>query len=543
MGPAQSSVAHAPVPHAAVGGIVPPLEADLLVVGGGINGAGIARDAAGRGLRVVLCEQGDLAQGTSSRSSRLIHGGLRYLEYGEWRLVREALQEREILLAAAPHLVRPLCFVLPHVQGMRPAWMLRLGLFLYDHLARRRRLPASRAIALDQAPEGAAVRPHLRRAFVYADCRTDDARLVVLNAVGAAERGARVLLHTEFVDAIPEAGAWRARLRAARTGATSTLRVRAIVNAAGPWVEAVAPRIGGVARQRHARLVKGSHLVVRRFWQGEHAFLLQNTDRRVVFVTPYEDDFAMIGTTDIPYASDPGCVRIGEQEARYLCDAVNRQLRCTLTPADAVYTFSGVRCLVDDARDNPSAVTRDYVLELAAGAGHGPVLTVLGGKITTYRRLAEHAVDLLAPHLPASGPRWTAAVPLPGGDLAGEDVGVAQQRFLAAAHFLPSAHARALFDRHGRIATAIVGDVAGLSDMGIHFGAGLYERELRYLVDREWAASVEDVLWRRTKLGLRLDAAQVERLREWLAGRDPTVAQTPASHPAPLAGAPDATKA
>ena len=318
--------------------------------------------------------------------------------------------------------------------------------------------------------------------------------------------------------------------------------MRAIVNAAGPWVEAVAPRIGGVARQRHARLVKGSHLVVRRFWQGEHAFLLQNTDRRVVFVTPYEDDFAMIGTTDIPYASDPGCVRIGEQEARYLCDAVNRQLRCTLTPADAVYTFSGVRCLVDDARDNPSAVTRDYVLELAAGAGHGPVLTVLGG----------------VHHLPAPGrargrPAGTASTRI-GSALdrrraaarwrsCEEDVGVAQQRFLAAAHFLPSAHARALFDRHGRIATAIVGDVAGLSDMGIHFGAGLYERELRYLVDREWAASVEDVLWRRTKLGLRLDAAQVERLREWLAGRDPTVAQTPASHPAPVAGAPDATKA
>jgi len=520
-----------------------PLDADLLVIGGGINGAGIARDAAGRGLRVVLCEQGDLAQGTSSRSSRLIHGGLRYLEYGEWRLVREALQEREILLAAAPHLVRPLSFVLPHVPGMRPAWMLRVGLFLYDHLARRRQLPASRAVALARSPEGAAVRAHLRRAFVYTDCRTDDARLVALNAVGAAALGARVQLHTQFVAATGAAQAWRVQLRDMRTGASGTLLVRAIVNAAGPWVEDVATRIGGVARRRRARLVKGSHLVVPRFWRGDHGFLLQNDDGRVIFVTPYEEDFAMIGTTDIPYAAAPESVQISEAEAQYLCAAVNRQLRCELSPADAVYSFSGVRCLVDDAKADPSAVTRDYVLDLATAAAHAPVLTVLGGKITTYRRLAEHALDLLRPHFPAQGPRWTAGVPLPGGELGHADVAVALDRFLAHASFLPQAHARGLFDRHGSIAASIVGTARAAEDLGMHFGAGLYEREVEYLVRSEWALSLEDVLWRRTKFGLRLDAAQCARLQDWLAAHGLRHAQEPTLPPAPLAGAPAASNA
>lgn len=487
-------------------------DADLLVIGGGINGAGIARDAAGRGLRVVLCERGDLAQGTSSRSSRLIHGGLRYLEYGEFRLVREALREREVLMSLAPHLVRPVRFVLPHVEGMRPAWMLRLGLFAYDHLARRRRLPASSALRLREVPEGAAVREQYRRGFAYADCRADDARLVVLNAVGARERGAQVRLHTDLVEATPEGGTWRARLRSA-DGTEASLRARAIVNAAGPWVEEVAARIPGVARRRHARLIKGSHLVVPKFWRGEHAYLLQNVDRRVVFVTPYEYDFAMVGTTDIPFDGDPAAASISPEEESYLCDAVNRQLRCALAPRDAVHRFSGVRSLADDAHADPSAVTRDYVIDAPMPRGHPPILTILGGKITTYRRLAEHALALLAPHFPGLPAAWTEAAPLPGGAIEAGDFARAQARFFAAAAFLPAEHARALFDRHGSIAYGLVAGGTAAS-MGEHLGGGLYECELEHLVRKEWARSAEDILWRRTKVGLRISEAQRARVED-----------------------------
>lgn len=495
---------------------------DLLVVGGGINGTGIARDAAGRGLRVVLCEKDDLAQGTSSRSSRLIHGGLRYLEHGQLRLVREALHEREILLRIAPHLVRPMRFVLPHVAGMRPAWMLRLGLFLYDHLAHRASLPASRTAWLDAVPEGAAVRPGHRRGFLYSDCRTDDARLVVHNALGAQALGARILTRCELVDARCHDGLWHARLRE-RSGAVREQAARVLVNAAGPWVDALALRVPAARHAHRIRLVKGSHLVVPKFWSGDHGYLLQHTDRRVVFVTPYENDYAMVGTTDVAYEGAPDAVAISAEETHYLCDAVNRQLRCALSPADVVYAYSGVRPLVDDAHDDPAAVTRDYVLDLAGGAApaaHPPLLTVLGGKITTFRRLAEQALELLRPALPAMGPAWTAHAPLPGGALGDQGYEGALAQFRAAAAFLPAEHALGLFARHGAAAGAVLAGGRDLAALGRHFGAGLYECEVRHFMAHEWARDCEDVLWRRSKFGLRLAEDARAQLAQWMQGQD-----------------------
>jgi len=503
---------------------------DLLVIGGGINGTGIARDAAGRGLSAVLCDKDDLGQGTSSRSSRLIHGGLRYLEHGEVRLVREALRERETLLRVAPHLVRPLNFVLPHVPGMRPVWLLRLGLFLYDHLAHRGRLPVSRSLWLDTAPEGRAVQPHLRRGFIYSDCRTDDARLVVLNALGARELGAGVLTRHELVAAQFRDGLWQARLRNSQLGTTIDLTARAVVNAAGPWVDAIAGRLDASGRANRIRLIKGSHIVVPRFWEGDHGFLLQNTDRRVVFVTPYESGLALVGTTDVDYSGPPDSVAVSAEEIDYLCAAANRQLRCSLTAADVVHSYAGVRALVNDAQDNPAAVTRDYVLDLAgvpprkAAATHaqgaGPLLTVLGGKITTFRRLAEQAIELLRPVFPQMGPAWTGHTPLPGGDLAADDVDAAHARFLAQAHFLPVEHARGLFERHGSRAASIFADTRNLAAMGRHFGAGLYESEARHFIAHEWAMSAEDVLWRRSKFGLRLSTEQHAQFARWISSGD-----------------------
>jgi glycerol-3-phosphate dehydrogenase len=514
----------------------PTQPADLLVIGGGINGTGIARDAAGRGLRVVLCEKDDLAQGTSSRSSRLIHGGLRYLEHGEFRLVREALRERETLLRIAPHLVRPMCFVLPHVAGMRPAWLLRLGLFLYDHLARRAALPASRTAWLDAIPEGAAVRPGHRRGFLYSDCRTDDARLVVHNAQDAHAHGARIFTRCELLDAQPRDGLWHARLRDTRSGSVRDQVARVLVNAAGPWVDTLALRVAVDPRKRRIRLIKGSHLVVPKFWSGEHGYLLQHSDRRVIFVVPYEEGYALVGTTDVAYEGAPEAVAISAEETRYLCEAVNRQMRCALTAADVRYAYSGVRALVDDEHDNPSAVTRDYVLDLAgappssagsaAGAAHPLLLTVLGGKITTYRHLAEQSLELLRPALPAMGPAWTAHASLPGGDLAGGSYEKALAAFLTEAGFLPADHARGLFARHGSAARRILAGRTQLAAMGRHFGAGLYECEVRHFMTHEWAQESEDVLWRRSKFGLRLAGESHDQLVQWMRG---AAAAAPAS--------------
>jgi glycerol-3-phosphate dehydrogenase len=475
---------------------------DLLVIGGGVNGAGIARDAAGRGLSVVLCEKDDLAQGTSSRSGKLIHGGLRYLEYYEFRLVREALIEREVLLNAAPHIVWPMRFVLPHSPEQRPAWLVRLGLFLYDHLGGRQKLPGCRNIDLRRDPEGAPIRGDFVRAFEYSDCWVDDARLVSLNALDAKERGALVMTRTAVTSARRNDGAWHVQLTAA-DGTQSQLRAKAIANAAGPWVENVINQVAGSNSPRRVRLVKGSHIVVPKFWQGPHAYLFQNTDGRVIFVNPYEKDMALIGTTDIPYEGRAEDVAIDEGEVDYLLAAVNRYIKTPVRKESIIHKFSGVRPLYDDNAENPSAVTRDYVFDIA---GEPPMLSVFGGKITTYRKLAEHALEKLRPSFPAMKNAWTAAAPLPGGDMPGADF----ERFLAGfrgSHsWLPEPLAYHYARLYGSRATKLLGGAGAPADLGRHFGGLLYQREIDYLRNEEWAQTAEDVLDRRTKHGLMLSA-------------------------------------
>jgi len=486
---------------------------DLLVVGGGINGAGIARDAAGRGLSVLLAERHDLAAATSSASSKLIHGGLRYLEHGALRLVRESLGERTALLRLAPHLVRPLDFVLPAVPGGRPALLLRLGLFLYDRLAGRGPLPPSAAIDLASAPEGRPLLPAYRRGFRYADCRVDDARLVVANALDAAARGADILTRTEVAAARPADGLWQARLRTA--GSTHEVAARVVVNAAGPWVHETLTGPLGLPAARAVRLVRGSHIVVPRLYDGPHAYILQQPDRRVVFVIPYERSFTLIGTTDVPVDS-PGETEADAAEVEYLCGAVGRFLARPVAPADAVWRYAGIRPLYDDGRSDASAVTRDYALRLDLRDGL-PALNVYGGKLTTYRRLAEHVLAKLAPHFPGLRPAWTATAALPGGDLPdGPAAFAAAQAALRPG--LPAAWLEALVGRHGSRAPEVLGEAQSEADLGRAFGGGLYERELAYLIEREWAREADDVLWRRGKFGLHMRPGERDALARRMAG-------------------------
>jgi glycerol-3-phosphate dehydrogenase len=486
---------------------------DLFVIGGGVNGAGIARDAAGRGLSVVLAEKDDLAEGTSSRSGKLIHGGLRYLEYREFRLVREALAEREVLLRNAPHIIWPMRFVLPHSPADRPAWLIRLGLFLYDHLGGRRRLPGTRTLDLRRDAEGAPIEDTFARGFEYSDCWVDDARLVVLNAVDAAERGATVLPRTAVLSARREAGAWTVTTRAAG-GTTRTFRARALVNAAGPWVSDVVTRVTGSNSTRKVRLVKGSHLIVPKFWEGSHAYLVQNTDRRVIFINPYEGDRALIGTTDIPYEGRAEDVAADEREIDYLIAAVNRYFKEKLRREDVLHTFSGVRPLFDDGKGNPSAVSRDYVFDLDDGDGT-PLLNVFGGKITTYRELAERGMARLAGVFPAMGPDWTDRAPLPGGDMEGADYVAFEARVKAEIPWLPRNLRRHYGRLYGTRLSRIVGTARGLDGLGRHFGGTFYEAEARHLVAEEWARTADDILWRRTKHGLHLDPAERAAFAEW----------------------------
>jgi glycerol-3-phosphate dehydrogenase len=491
---------------------------DLLVVGGGINGAGIARDAAGRGWSVVLCDKGDLGGATSSASTKLIHGGLRYLETFQFRLVREALEERDVLLRAAPHIVRPLRFVLPHNETLRPAWMIRLGLFLYDHLAGRGLLPGSHSVNLRRDPAGAPLDPRLKRGFDYADCWVEDARLVVLNAIDARERGATILPRTECVAARREGGLWRATLRPAAGGAERVVHARALVNATGPWVEAVLGRMGGRTRG-HVRLVKGSHIVVPRLYEGEHAYILQNDDRRVVFAIPYEGRFTLIGTTEVDHPSDVGAPHIDAAEVEYLCAAIGRYFVRKVAPADVVWSYSGVRPLYDDAAADPSSVTRDYVLELDAAEGQAPLLSVLGGKITTFRRLAEHALDKLAPHLGGARPAWTATIPLPGGDIPGGDMAVLMEAAQRKWSWLPLPMVRRYARAYGTRIERLLGNGGSIADLGRPLGDSVYEAELDYLVRAEWAVTAEDVLWRRSKLGLHVSPATAQAVDDWMRAR------------------------
>lgn len=496
-----------------------PDSIDLLVVGGGINGVGIARDAAGRGLKVLLVEQGDLGSSTSAASSKLIHGGLRYLEHYEFRLVAEALAEREVLLKIARHLVWPVRFVMPHVPGLRPRWMIRAGLFLYDHLGRRTRLAGSHGIDLRAPPYHSGLKPGLTKGFIYSDCRVDDARLVLANASSARELGADILTRTECAMAKRIDDGWQAVLRAAH-GAERTVSARGIVNAAGPWVKQVLnDRLHQPSRD-NVKLVKGSHIVVPRVYEGEHAFILQNDDRRVVFMIPYEDKFTLIGTTDVALAGDPAMPGASTQEIAYLCRAVNRYLAQPIAATDVAWSFAGVRPLYDDGTADPSAVTRDYTLRLDADAGAAPVLSVFGGKITTYRKLAEHALDKLAPWFPGMKSAWTGSKPLPGGDLpAGGFEQFSDTQLRHDYPWLPDQLRRALARRHGANTYRVLDDAKSLADLGTHFGADLYAREVEYMIEREWALSGEDILYRRTKAGLHLAATQRESLANYVAKR------------------------
>jgi glycerol-3-phosphate dehydrogenase len=529
----QSHASTDPIPVSASSSAspAPATDCDVLIVGGGINGCGIARDLAGRGWRVVLCEKDDLASHTSSSSTKLIHGGLRYLEYYEFSLVRKALQEREVLLKSAPHIMWPLRFVMPHDPSMRPAWMIRIGLFMYDHLARREVLPGSRSVDLRAHAAGKPLKAQYKRGFIYSDGWVDDARLVVLNALDAKARGAEVLTRTRCVHAQRDADGWTATLLGA-DGTKRTLRARAVVNAAGPWAESF---LRGVARSakgealatKSLRLVKGSHIVVPRLFEHDHAYIFQNPDKRIIFAIPYQDEFTLIGTTDIELTGDdPGAARIAEEEVEYLCTQASRYFEKPIAPSDVVWTYSGVRPLLDDDSGDPSAVTRDYMLESNTAAA--PLLSVWGGKITTFRKLAEDAADEVGRMLGQSAqqrPAWTDGAFLAGGDLSSW-IGPARrpdedfERFIEAVQarypWLGSQLARRLARAYGARIADLLGDAKAIADLGLEVAPGLHERELRFLQDNEWAVSADDVLWRRSKLGLHYTPEQREQVARWL---------------------------
>jgi glycerol-3-phosphate dehydrogenase len=493
---------------------------DVLVVGGGINGTGIARDAAGRGLSVLLCEQDDLAAHTSSASTKLIHGGLRYLEGLHFALVRKALQEREVLLASAPHIMWPLRFVMPHDAHLRPLWMIRAGLFLYDNLARRRRLAASAALNLRKHPAGTPLQPQFTRGFIYSDGWTDDARLVVLNALDAMAHGATVLTRTRCQKIEAHDGVWRAQLVSATgTGAVRSpvaieIKARAVVNATGPWVSRFLSDATPARSERSVRLVKGSHIVVPKLFAHRFAYIFQNVDRRIVFAIPYEEDFTLIGTTEVDHHGDPNDARIDESEVRYLCDTVNRYFARHVSPPEVVWSYSGVRPLLDDKAGDPSSVTRDYKLEMERD--DAPLLSVFGGKITTYRRLAETAVDQIAHALGTRARAWTSKALLPGGDLPGGSLA----RFLRSVErrypWLP-ANLRTRYSRsYGTRIDLVIGDARSVQDLGEEVVPQLHAREIEYLRREEWACTAQDILWRRSKLGVHLAPDAAAKLDRWL---------------------------
>jgi glycerol-3-phosphate dehydrogenase len=499
----------------------PAIPVDLLIIGGGINGAGIARDAAGRGLSVLLVEQHDLAAHTSSASTKLVHGGLRYLEYYEFRLVREALMERERLLKIAPHIIWPLDFVLPHSKEQRPAWMVRAGLFLYDHLARRDRLPASKSVRFGPHSAAAILKPAYRRGFTYADCWVEDSRLVILNAMDAAARGADIRTRTRLVSARPDGDLWRAEIQD-RAGTRQNVSARAMVNAAGPWVGDILSARLGRNDGKTVRMVKGSHIIVKRLYPDDFAFILQNPDQRIVFAIPYEHDFTLIGTTDIPYQDDPAAVTISPDETSYLCESISRYFRVPVTPAEVVRSYSGIRPLYDDHAQNASAVTRDYVLDVTGGDGQPPLLSVFGGKITTFRKLAEHALEKLLPAMgrPVGQP-WTAAAPLPGGDMPDADFDAYLASIIAKYPEFPEIFLHRLVRAYGTRALKILGQAARPADLGQDFGGLLTEAEADYLVAHEWARDAEDILWRRSKLALHVPEGTAARLSAYLARPKP----------------------
>lgn len=491
---------------------------DLAIIGGGINGCGIARDAAGRGNSVFLCEMHDLASATSSASTKLIHGGLRYLEYYEFRLVREALMEREVLWRIAPHIISPLRFVLPHHAGLRPTWLLRLGLFLYDHLGGRKLLPPTRTLDLTRDEVGRPLKPgRFTRGFEYSDCAVDDARLTVLTARDAADRGAVIATRTRATHFSREGNIWRITTEDTDSGARNVIGARALVNAAGPWVEDVLAHGTGDDARARVRLVQGSHIVVPKLYEHDRAYIFQNSDGRIVFAIPYRNDFTLIGTTDRDYHGDPARVTATAEEIAYLCAAVGEYLAAPVKPEDVVWSYAGVRPLYDDGASEAKAATRDYVLALDAAEGV-PLLSIYGGKITTYRRLAEEAMEHLAPYLPGRNARegWTASAPLPGGDIDVSAFPALAGQLVRDYPFLTAAHASRLAHAYGTRAVKLLGGAKSMADLGRAFGATLTEREVDYLMTQEWARTAEDVVWRRSKLGLQMSAAEIDALDAWM---------------------------
>lgn len=485
----------------------------MLIIGGGINGTAIARDAAGRGLSVVLCEKDDLARHTSSASTKLIHGGLRYLEYYEFRLVREALIEREVLLRSAPHIIWPMRFVLPYDQGQRPAWMLRLGLFLYDNLGGRELLPGTKTVDLHKSPHKDILEDRLKTGFEYSDCWVEDARLVVLNAIDAANRGADIRVGVEVTAIEAHKDGYKATLSDG-----SDIIAKGIVNAAGPWVDEVLFKIKRSKNEAGLRLVKGSHIVTRRLFSGDHAYIFQNADNRIIFAIPYERDFTLIGTTDVPWKAEPGPMDISAEETDYLCAAASEYFEHDITSDDVIWSYAGVRPLYDDKSENASAVTRDYVLDIDELSAGRPLLSIYGGKITTSRKLAEHAMEKLADYYMGVKKPWTGKAQLPGGDFPADDF----ERFLEqqAKRYpdVPRDILHHLCRAYGTRITLILGH-GPKTDLGRQFGGQLTEAEVDYLRDHEWARTADDVLFRRTKQGLHLTEAERESFVRWFNAR------------------------
>ncbi|MFI4957044.1 MAG: glycerol-3-phosphate dehydrogenase [Gammaproteobacteria bacterium] len=476
---------------------------DLLVIGGGINGAGIAADAAGRGLSVTLCEQNDLASGTSSASTKLIHGGLRYLEQGEFGLVHEALNEREVLMAKAPHLISPLSFVIPYQKQLRPRWLIQLGLWIYDHLGQRVTLPKSRRLRFKDTPYGAPLKPSLTDGFIYSDCWVDDARLVLANALAAQALGARIFTYTEVTNTVAMNGIWHVTVYDKMAKQLHTLYAKALVKATGPWMDDPDFKL---------ELVKGSHIIVRETYPGTHAYLIQHTDNRVIFVIPYEHDYTLIGTTDLLYHGTPNHVEIDAVEKNYLIDAYNQYFQKSLSVGDIVADYSGIRPLVDSGKENPSETSREYTLAVKE-VNHAALLAVFGGKITTYRTLAEHAMDALAPFFPNMKPAWTKNAPLPGGNI--RDFNAFMTTMADRYPFLSRDEITRLAHLYGTQMEQLLEGVRTKTDLGEYFGAGCYERELKYAIQHEWVKKPEDFLYRRTKLYLSLTPDERRRVEQW----------------------------
>lgn len=492
---------------------------DIFVIGGGINGCGIARDAVGRGFSVFLAEMNDLASGTSSGSTKLIHGGLRYLEFYEFRLVREALMEREILWKNAPHIIWPMRFVLPYAKGLRPAWLIRLGLFLYDHIGGRKLLPATKTLDMATDPAGKPLKPLFRKAFEYSDGWVNDARLVALNARDAADRGAIIRTRTKVMSARRDGALWTIKIQNVLTGETEEVRARLLVNAAGPWVDQVLAKAVGQNDVHNVRLVQGSHIVIRKKFDDPRAYFFQNKDGRIIFAIPYEEEFTLIGTTDRDYPGDPHDVKISDAEIDYLCAAASEYFAQAVKRSDIVWTYSAVRPLYDDGASKAQEATRDYVLKADGGEGAAPLLNSFGGKITTFRRLAESMLEKIEGFLGKRGKPWTANAPLPGGDFPATGFDAQVSRLKNAYPFLDQRLARRLTRLYGTRAEKLLGLAKSYADLGRNFGADLYEAEVRYLVENEWAVTAEDVLWRRTKRGLHFSREQTTALEEFMRGR------------------------